>query len=127
MLVDICVCKIRIIQNGLILKNREQYGTVVKADLVECVYKKVGFTRQEAAEAVEIILNEIKISLASGEDVRISGFAGFHLRDKKARNARNPRSGKAVLIGARRVLTFKPSQQLLITTNRSMYESKDTG
>jgi len=111
----------------LVLKNTERYGTVVKADLVECVYEKVGFTRQEAVEAVEIILNEIKISLAIGEEVRISGFAGFHLRDKKARYARNPRSGEAVLIPARRVLTFKPSQQLLMTTNRLMYESKDTG
>ena len=111
----------------MILKNIEQFGTVVKADLVECVYKKVGFARKEAVEAVEIIFNEIKISLAKGDDVRISGFAGFHLREKKARNARNPRSGEAVLIRARRVLTFKPSQQLLITTNRSMHESKDTG
>jgi len=110
----------------LTLKNIEQYGTVVKADLVECVYKKVGFTRHEAAEAVETILNEIKISLASGNDVRISGFAGFHLREKNARNARNPRSGEVVLIRARRVLTFKPSQQLLITTNRLVHESKDT-
>ena len=109
------------------MKDIEQYGTVVKADLVECVYEKVGFTRQEAMEAVEIILNEIKKSLASGDDVRISGFAGFHLREKKARNARNPRSGETVLIRARRVLTFKPSKQLLITTNRSIYESKDTG
>lgn len=111
----------------MILKNREQGGTVVKEDLVECVYNKVGFTRQEAKDAVEIILNEIKISLASGDDVRISGFAGFHLRDKKARNARNPRSGGVVLIRARRVLTFKPSQQLLITTNRLVHESKNTG
>jgi len=110
----------------LVLKNIERYGTVVKADLVECVYKKVGFTRHEAAEAVEVILNEIKISLASGNDVRISGFAGFHLREKKARNARNPRSGEVVLIRARRVLTFKPSHQLLITTNRLLHESKDT-
>ncbi len=108
------------------LKNIERYGTVVKADLVECLYKKVGFTRHEAAEAVETILNEIKISLASGNDVRISGFAGFHLREKKARNARNPRSGEVVLIRARRVLTFKPSHQLLITTNRLLHESKDT-
>ena len=110
----------------MILKNSERDKTVVKAELVERVYEKVGFTRQEAIEAVEIVLNEIKMVLASGKDVRISGFAGFHLREKKARNARNPRSGEAVLIRARRVLTFKPSQQLLITTNRSMYESKDT-
>ena len=110
----------------MILKNIEQFGTVVKADLVECVYKKVGFARKEAVEAVEIIFNEIKISLAKGDDVRISGFAGFHLREKKARNARNPRSGEPVRIGARRVLTFKPSQQLLISTNRLTHESKDT-
>ena len=117
----------RIIQSDLILKNSKPFGTVVKADLVERVYKKIGFTRQQAAEAVEIILNQIKMTLANNEDVRISGFAGFHLREKKARNARNPRSGEPVRIRARRVLTFKPSQQLLITTNRSMYESKDTG
>jgi len=67
----------------LILKNSEPYKTVVKAELVERVYEKVGFTRQEAMEAVEIILNEIKMVLASGKDVRISGFAGFHLREKR--------------------------------------------
>lgn len=109
------------------MKNRERYGTVVKADLVECVYKKVGFTRLEAVEAVEIILNEIKMTLANNEDVRISGFAGFHLREKNARIARNPRSGKPVRILARRVLTFKPSKQLLISTNRLSDELKDTG
>ena len=108
------------------MKKSEPYGTVVKADLVERVYEKVGFTRQEAMEAVEIILNEIKIVLASGQDVRISGFAGFHLRDKNARNARNPRSGEPVRIRARRVLTFKPSQQLLISTNRLTHEPKDS-
>ena len=110
----------------MILKNSEPSKTVVKAELVERVYEKVGFTRQEAMEAVEIILNEIKMVLASGRDVRISGFAGFHLREKKARNARNPRSGAPVRIRARRVLTFKPSQQLLISTNRLTHESKDT-
>jgi len=109
------------------LKKSEPYGTVTKADLVERVYEKVGFTRQEAMVAVEIILNEIKMVLASGEDVRISGFAGFHLRDKNARNARNPRSGEPVRIRARRVLTFKPSQQLLISTNRLTHEPKDSG
>ena len=108
------------------MKNSEPSKTVVKAELVERVYKKVGFTRQEAVEAVEIILNEIKMVLASGRDVRISGFPGFHLREKRARNARNPRSGAPVRIRARRVLTFKPSQQLLISTNRLTHESKDT-
>tara|TARA_B100000315_G_scaffold101539_1_gene93291 strand:- start:217 stop:540 length:324 start_codon:yes stop_codon:yes gene_type:complete len=100
--------------------------TVVKADLVDRVYEKVGFTRQEAVEAVDILLNEIKAVLASGEDVRISGFAGFHLKNKKPRNARNPRTGEPIRIRSRRVLTFKPSQQLLMTTNWPIHESKDT-
>ena len=116
----------RIIQSDLILKNSKPYETVVKADLVERVYQKIGFTRQQAVKAVEIILNEIKITLANNEDVRISGFAGFHLREKNARIARNPRSGKPVHILARRVLTFKPSKQLLTSTNRLSDEFKDT-
>ena len=106
--------------------EKDKGKTVVKADLVDRVYEKVGFTRQEAVEAVDILLNEIKAVLASGEDVRISGFAGFHLKDKKSRNARNPRTGEPIRIRSRRVLTFKPSQQLLMTTNWSMHESKDT-
>ena len=100
--------------------------TVVKADLVDRVYEKVGFTRQEAVEAVDTLLSEIKAVLASGEDVRISGFAGFHLKNKKSRNARNPRTGEPIRIRSRRVLTFKPCQQLLESTNWSMYEPKDT-
>ena len=108
------------------MENSEPHGTVVKADLVEKVYRKVGFTRQEALKAVEILFNEIKLALAKGEDVRITGFAGFYLRNKNARNARNPRTGEPIRIRSRRVLTFKPSQQLSISTNQSKHESKDT-
>ena len=104
------------------MKSMEPHDTVVKADLVDRVYKKVGFTRQEALEAVEILFKEIKMVLAKGEDVRITGFAGFHLKNKNARNARNPRTGEPIWISSRRVLTFKPSQQLLMSTNQSKYE-----
>ena len=104
----------------------EPHGTVVKADLVDRVYKKVGFTRQEALEAVEILFKEIKMVLAKGEDVRITGFAGFHLKDKNARNARNPKTGEPIRIRSRRVLTFKPSRQLLISTNQPKHEFQDT-
>ena len=93
-------------------------STVVKADLVEKVYQKVGFTRQEAVEAVEILFEEIKSVLASGENVRIAGFASFYLKDKKARNARNPKTGEPMLIRSRRVLSFKPSKQLLNSTDQ---------
>lgn len=94
-------------------------GTLVKADIVDQVYEKVGFTRQEAARAVEILFDEIKSELAHGNNVRISRFASFILREKKARNARNPKTGETIRISPRTVLTFKPSKQLLDSTNQS--------
>ncbi|MBI4383048.1 MAG: integration host factor subunit alpha [Nitrospinae bacterium] len=94
-------------------------NTVVKADIVERVYQKVGFTRQEAVEAVEALFSEIKNVLGQGENVRIVGFASFTLRKKRERMARNPKTGDPVLIKPRKVLTFKPSKQLLAMTNQS--------
>lgn len=96
---------------------------VVKSDLVERVYKKVGFTRQEAEEAVDVLFKEIKTELASGESVRIAGFASFYLRKKKARNARNPQTGEPIVIRSRKVLTFKPSKQLLALTDSPLSDS----
>ncbi|MAX17278.1 MAG: integration host factor subunit alpha [Nitrospina sp.] len=97
-------------------------GTLVKADIVDQVYEKVGFTRQEAVLAVEILFEEIKSELSHGNNVRISRFASFILRKKKARNARNPKTGETIRIKPRTVLTFKPSKQLLDTTNQSFYD-----
>ena len=94
-----------------------EVGTVVKSDLVDRVYERVGFTRQEAALAVDILFDQIKAVLVKGENVRIVGFASFNIKEKKARNARNPRTGEAIVIQPRRVLTFKPSKQLLVSTN----------
>ena len=94
-------------------------GTLVKADIIDQVYEKVGFTRHEAAQAVEILFDEIKSELANGNNVRISRFASFILREKKARNARNPKTGETIRIRPRTVLTFKPSKQLLDSTNQS--------
>jgi len=106
--------------------DKESGGTMVKADLVERVYERVGFTRQEAVEAVEILLNEIKAELARGQSVRIARFASFNLRDKKARRARNPKTGEAMEIRSRRVLTFKPSKQLLDSTNQTPGTADDS-
>ena len=94
-------------------------GTLVKADIVDKVYEKVGFTRQEAVQAVEILFEEIKSELSHGNNVRISRFASFVLRKKKARNARNPKTGETIRIRPRTVLSFKPSKQLLESTNQS--------
>ena len=101
-------------------------STVIKADIVERVYGKVGFTRKEAKKAVEVVFEEIKSVLSEGENVRISGFASFNLRAKKARSARNPKTGEPLVIKARKVLTFKPSKRLLDSTNGSMHEFSDS-
>ena len=94
-------------------------GTLVKADIIDQVYEKVGFTRHEAAQAVEILFDEIKSELANGNNVRISRFASFILREKRARNARNPKTGETIRIRPRTVLAFKPSKHLLGSTNQS--------
>ena len=93
-------------------------GTLVKADIIDQVYEKVGFTRQEAAKSVEILFDVIKSELKNGNNVRISRFASFVLREKRARNARNPKTGEIIRIRPRTVLTFKPSKQLLDSTNQ---------
>ena len=101
------------------MNKADSNGTLVKADIVDQVYEKVGFTRQEAAQAVEILFDEIKSDLSHGNNVRISRFASFILRKKNARNARNPKTGETIRIRPRTVLTFKPSRQLLDSTNQS--------
>ena len=105
------------------MNKPDSNGTLVKADIVDLVYEKVGFTRQEAAQAVDILFEEIKSRLAQGENVRISRFASFVLRRKNARNARNPKTGESIRINPRTVLTFKPSKQLLASTNQGKHEN----
>lgn len=97
--------------------------TVVKSDLIDRVYEAVGFTRQEASEAVEILFDQIKLALGRGENVRVTGFASFNIKEKKARTARNPKTGEPIFINERKALTFKPSKQLLLSTNNSTNDS----
>ncbi|MBD65491.1 MAG: integration host factor subunit alpha [Halobacteriovoraceae bacterium] len=85
---------------------------MTKADIVERVYKEAGFSKKEAADLVDLVFKVIKDTLARGEKVKISGFGNFHLKDKDDRVGRNPQTGEAMMISARRVLTFKPSQIL---------------
>ncbi len=86
--------------------------SVTKADIVERVYKEAGFSKKEAADLVDLVFKVIKDKLARGEKVKISGFGNFSIRDKATRVGRNPQTGEAMNISARRVLTFKPSQIL---------------
>lgn len=86
--------------------------SLTKADIVERVYKEAGFSKKEAADLVDLVFQIIKDTLARGEKVKISGFGNFSIRDKATRIGRNPQTGQAMEISARRVLTFKPSQVL---------------
>jgi integration host factor subunit alpha len=85
---------------------------MTKADLVEAVYDKVGFSKKDSASLVDLVFDTMKETLERGEKVKISGFGNFLVRQKKARIGRNPQTGEEIEISARRVLTFKPSQVL---------------
>ena len=85
---------------------------MTKADIIENVYEKVGFSKKESAEIVEMIFETIKETLERGEKIKISGFGNFVIRSKKPRVGRNPQTGEEIEISARKVLTFKPSQVL---------------
>ena len=86
---------------------------MTKAELIEKVQERnSGLSKKEAAELVESIFDTIKDSLEAGENIKVSGFGNFVVRDKSARTGRNPQTGKEMTISARRVLTFKPSAVL---------------
>ncbi len=87
-------------------------NVLTKADIVNKVQAKVGFSKQATAQVVEDLLEIMKECLEKGESVKISGFGNFEVHKKKARRGRNPQTGEALTISARRVLTFKPSQVL---------------
>jgi integration host factor subunit alpha len=87
-------------------------GTLTRADLAEAINRKMGFSRAESLDLVEAILAHMCEAMAKGENVKISGFGSFVLRDKKERVGRNPKTGIEVPITPRRVMTFRASQLL---------------
>ena len=91
---------------------------MTKAELIEKVQERTsGLSKKEAAELVESIFDTIKESMEAGENIKVSGFGNFVVRDKSARTGRNPQTGEAIEIAARRVLTFKPSGVLKKSLN----------
>ncbi len=94
---------------------------MTKADIIEGVYEKVGFSKKESAEIVELVFDTLKETLERGDKIKISGFGNFQVRYKKARVGRNPQTGKEIEISARRVLTFRPSQVLKAALNNGEY------
>jgi integration host factor subunit alpha len=92
-------------------------STMTKADIIEKVYEKIGFSKKEASELVELVFGTLKDVLKQGDKVKISGFGNFVVRGKKQRIGRNPQTGDQITISARRVLTFRPSQVLKAMLN----------
>jgi integration host factor subunit alpha len=91
---------------------------MTKAEIVDAVYDKVGgFSKKEAAEAVEEVFEAMKDVLTRGEKIKVSGFGNFVVREKNERIGRNPQTGEQIAISARRVLNFKPSQVLKTILN----------
>ena len=83
--------------------------TLTRADLADAVVRKIGLPRNESQELVELVLGEISVTLSRGENVKLSSFGSFGVRDKGRRNGRNPKTGEEVPITPRRVLIFRPS------------------
>ncbi len=87
-------------------------GALTKADMAEKLIEELGLTKRDAKEMVELFFNEIRECLKANEQVKISGFGNFDLRDKRERPGRNPKTGEEIPISARRVVTFKAGQKL---------------
>ena len=87
-------------------------SSLTKAEMAERLYEELGLNKREAKDIVEAFFDEIRTSLANNEQVKLSGFGNFDLRDKRQRPGRNPKTGEEVPISARRVVTFKPGQKL---------------
>lgn len=85
---------------------------LTKADLAEKLFEELGLNKREAKEIVEIFFEEIRSSLSQNQNVKLSGFGNFDLRDKSQRPGRNPKTGEEIPITARRVVTFRPGQKL---------------
>src|SRR5690554_2095571 len=85
---------------------------LTKAEIAEHLFDKVGLNKKDAKDMVELFFEEIRASLEAGEQVKLSGFGNFELRDKAQRPGRNPKTGEDIPISARRVVTFRPGQKL---------------
>ncbi len=85
---------------------------LTKAAMAESLFNELGLNKREARELVDLLFEDLRTSLASGEQVKLSGFGNFDLRDKNQRPGRNPKTGEEIPITARRVVTFRPGQKL---------------
>ena len=92
--------------------------TMTKADIVETIYQKIGFSKKESARIVEMIFDTLKSTLEKGQKIKISGFGNFVVRQKRSRIGRNPQTVEKIEFSARKVLPFRPSQVLKSILNK---------
>lgn len=85
---------------------------MTKADLADEIFEKVGLSKKEAQDIIEIIFDTLKQTLKEGESVKVSGFGTFHVRKKSARRGRNPKTGQDLEITPRKVISFRASNKL---------------
>lgn len=85
---------------------------MTKADIVEKIQAGIGMSKKESVEMLEAVFSLMKSTLESGENLKISGFGSFIVKEKTDRRGRNPQTGETITIGARRILTYKPSTVL---------------
>jgi integration host factor subunit alpha len=93
-------------------KKISHMAALTKAEIAEALFDQLGLNKREARELVDLFFEELRASLATGEQVKLSGFGNFDLRDKNQRPGRNPKTGEEIPICARRVVTFRPGQKL---------------
>jgi len=93
---------------------------MTKADIVENVSRTCGFAKKESYDLVESVFSIVKATLETGQEVKISGFGKFEVKQKNARRGRNPQTGESIILDPRRVLTFKPSNLLRAAINGDM-------
>ena len=94
-------------------------AALTKADLAERLHEELGLNKREVKDIVELFFDEIRSALESGNQVKISGFGNFDLRDKSQRPGRNPKTGEEIPISARRVVTFRPGQKIKLRVEKN--------
>ena len=103
--------------------------TVTKMELANLLFDELGLNKREAKEFVELFFEEIRSALENGDNVKFSGFGSFSVRDKPQRPGRNPKTGEEIPVSARRVVTYKASQQIKdrVADNVKMLENTSAG
>lgn len=91
---------------------------LTKAEILDHLFEKIDLNKQDIKDLLETFFEEVRKSLESGEEVKLSGFGNFYLRDKKQRPGRNPKTGENIPITARRVVIFKPGQKLKLRVEK---------